>query len=163
MDRRGFSLTETVLAVVLTIVIGLVVIINLSQRKGTSDLNVATREIASFLRQAQANSVSGIGGSGWGVHFANPTTSGNYPSYTFFSGAAYVATATGNQTFRLPATVSYTTSSVAQGPSGRDILFAQVSGAASASTGSLSITLFITARPTYSSTITISPTGAITF
>jgi prepilin-type N-terminal cleavage/methylation domain-containing protein len=133
--RRGFTLVELLVVVVLLVVIGAVVVTNLSGKRINTDLVTTVQQITTTLRQAQSDSMAQEGGASWGVHFAN-STSGR-PFYALFRGSYATGTVVGQ--YLLPSDVGFSSSSVPSGGT-LDITFAQISGAASAST---SITLYL--------------------
>lgn len=152
--KRGFTLIELLIVIAITVVLASVVIINLGSRKLGTDLTVTTQQIATLLRQAQSDSMAQEGSGSWGVHFANPST--GTPFYALFSGSYATGSVMGQ--YRLPGTVVYRTSTLASGAT-LDIIFAQVSGAASAST---SVGLLMPSAG-LSSTISVASTGAVSY
>ena len=130
--KKGFSLIELVTVAAVMVIISVVVITNLFSRRSKTDLDLTTRKIAATLREAQSRSAAQEGGTIWGVHFDNAAS---VPFYALFKTAYSSANAVGS--YRLPPSICFATSSVAQG-STLDVTFAQVSGLPSTST---SITL----------------------
>ncbi len=127
--RNGFTLIELLIVVAITVIVGVVAIVDISQRRVDTDLTSTAQEIATTLRQAQSDSMAVEGGTTWGVHFANSTATA--PFYALFSGASY-ATGTVEGYYRLPSTVAYRSSSLPPGSS-MDVVFSPVSGAVSGS------------------------------
>lgn len=153
--RTGFTLTELIIIIAIAAVIGLVSFPILFSRRNTNDLTDSAQQIASLLRQAQNDSMAGKQGASWGVHFQNATATA--PFYALFSSAYSATNTTGY--YRLPATVGYMTSTLPLGSS-VDIVFSQISGAASAST---SIGLYLVGQPSSQSIISIASTGVIRY
>jgi type II secretory pathway pseudopilin PulG len=154
--KKGFTLVELLVIVAIVVIIGGVVLVNLSGRRVDTDVITATQQIATLLRQAQSDSMAGEGGAVWGVHFANST--GTPPFYALFRGSYATGTVTGR--YLLPLSVAYRTSTLASGAT-LDVIFSQASGAASAST---SIGLYMPKENTaFSSTISVASTGAVSY
>ena len=153
--RRGFSMIEIVVVVAIIVVLGVVGILSLGTRKGTTNLQDATKQIAAVLREAQNNSMSQSMGVAWGVRFANVTAPG--PFFALFS-SSYSASNTAGY-YRMTDMVAYATSSLPVG-STTDIIFNQVSGSLAATR---TISLYLPGQPDQSSTITVAPTGAVSF
>ncbi len=154
-NRRAFTLIELIIVIGLMVAISLFVFPALFGRRNTADMQNTAQQIASLLRQAQNDSVSGKQGVSWGVHFENGTSTA--PFYALFS-SAYGATSTVAH-YALPPTVGYVTSTLAAGSS-LDIIFSQVSGNASAST---SVGLYLLSQPSAQSIISIASSGAVSY
>jgi prepilin-type N-terminal cleavage/methylation domain-containing protein len=155
--KKGFTLIELLVVIALLVIIGAVVIVNLGGRRVDTDLVATTQQITTTLRQAQSDSMAQEGGASWGVHFSNSTSA--RPSFALFSGTSYAAGTVVGQ-YLLPSTVAYRTSTLALGAT-LDIIFSQISGAASAST---SIGLYMPKENTaFASTISVASTGAVSY
>ena len=155
---KGFSLIELAVVLGISLVLGVVVLTTLLGRRSRVELDNTTKQIVSTLREAQSRAVSGEGNTVWGVHLENSTTTASF--YALFYTSYTTSTKLGY--WRLPTSIRYATSSIAQGSS-LDITFAQISGLPSTST---SVTLGGTGGGgvvTATSTITISAGGLITF
>lgn len=152
--RRGFTLVELLVTAALIVVIGVVALVNLGGKRNDTNVVAAAQQVATLLRQAQSDSMAQEGDVSWGVHFANSTNT--TPFYALFSGSYATGTIVGR--YHLPATVAYRTSTLASGAT-LDIIFSQVSGAASAST---SIGLYMP-NTAFSSTISVASTGAVSY
>jgi prepilin-type N-terminal cleavage/methylation domain-containing protein len=154
--KKGFTLIELLVVVALFLILGAVVVVNLAGRRVDTDVVATTKQIATLLRQAQSDSMAQEGGISWGVHFAN-NTSGR-PTYALFKGSYSTSTIVGQ--YLLPTSVAYQTSTLASGAA-LDIIFSQITGAASAST---SIGLYMPNENTaFSSTISIASDGEVSY
>ncbi len=152
--KRGFTLVELLIVIAISVIVGVVAILNISQRRADIDLTTAAQQIATTLRQAQSDSMAQEDGLSWGVHFANTTSPA--PFYALFKGS--YATGTVSQ-YSLPPTVAYQTSMLAPGAT-LDVTFSQISGAAV----STSIGLYMpNENSAFSSTIYVASTGAVSY
>ncbi len=154
-QARAFSLVELLVVVAIMVVLATVALANLSSRKNSTDLTSASKQIAALLREAQSNAMAQEGGTVWGMHFENATATA--PFFALFSSRYSPTTTVGF--YRLPAGVAYQPATLPSGTS-RDVTFAEITGAASAST---SIGLYMPSNPAFSSTITIASSGAVLF
>jgi type II secretory pathway pseudopilin PulG len=150
--RRAFTILEILIVAGISIAIGIVMVASLAGRRNRADLDNTTKEIAALLREAQSRSVAQEGGSVWGVHFDNNTST---PFFSLFKGSSY-GTSSEVKRYRLPPTVQFSSSSVAQGGA-LDITFNQISGEPSTST---SISLNQTAGGTSAAPENVSRTGS---
>lgn len=158
MRRRkdsGTTIIELVLVIGMIAILATVFLVNLQGRKGKTELTTTTQQIAALLREAQSRSVAQSSGTSWGVHFENSTTTASF--YALFNGTYSTSSRIGY--YRLPATVNYSTSSLASGAS-KEVTFTQITGTASAST---SITIFSVTDMSQSSTISVASSGAVGF
>ena len=158
--RSGFSLLESFIVVAMIAILSTVVVANLFTRNTRAILDSAVKEVVAVLREAQSRSAAQDGAATWGVHFDNST--GTAPFYALFK-ISYDSSSIADY-YRLPAGVSYATSSIDLGSS-LDITFAQTSGIPSATS---SITLNLTAGAAIdaaatSATIIVNATGLISF
>ncbi|HVN26044.1 MAG TPA: prepilin-type N-terminal cleavage/methylation domain-containing protein [Candidatus Paceibacterota bacterium] len=135
MPRKGFTLLELVVVVSIMVVVGAAVVVDFSGSSQEADLNSATRQIGTLLRQAQSDSLSEKQGARWGVHFDN--TNPNTPFYSLFytRNGSYLS---GNEVghYALPSDMCYDSSTVPTGGT-LNVIFSAVSGA----TTSTSVTL----------------------
>ncbi|OGZ01283.1 MAG: hypothetical protein A3B13_03265 [Candidatus Liptonbacteria bacterium RIFCSPLOWO2_01_FULL_45_15] len=156
-ERTGTTLIELLIVISMIGVISVVALLNLLGRSAQTDLNNATEQIASLLREARSRSVSQASSTSWGVHFENSTTTA--PFYALFYSQTY-STSTVLGYYRLPSGIVYATSSIASGSS-IDATFAQLSGQASSSA---SIKIYVSGKGTSnSSTISVASSGAVSF
>ena len=132
MFRKGFTLVELIIVIAITIVLGVAVVADFTNSGRVSDLRATTQEIASLLRQAQSDSISGKQGKVWGVYFDN--TNPGAPFYALYASAngAYTPTSEVGH-YALPSDLCYISSTVPIASS-VIIYFNQVSGLPSAST-----------------------------
>lgn len=156
MKRKGFTIIELALVIGMIVILSLAAFSNLSGRRNKTEINGIMQQMGAVIREAQSKSVSQVNGSIWGVHFENSVTS--TPFFALFNGAGFVATSSQSY-LRLPPDVSYVTSTLNRG-SKLDITFAQISGFPSATA---TISIYVTAQPNVSSTLTINSSGAVTF
>ena len=154
--RWGITMIEILITVAIAAILMGVSIVNLYGFRNRTDLSNTTRTIGAALREAQSRAIAQASSSAWGVHFENSTTT--RPFYALFISTTYSATSTVTRA-PLPLTVAYVTSSLALGAA-RDVTFAQLTGAPSAST---SIVIAITGNGSASATIAVASSGAITY
>jgi prepilin-type N-terminal cleavage/methylation domain-containing protein len=147
--KKGFTLIELLVTLAIMVVIGGVVFVGLSGKRGTSDLTSTTQQIETLLRQAQTDSMTQKNEAAWGVHFYNATGTGSF--YALFSGTYNAGTAAAQ--YALPGDIEYSPSSVPLGGT-LDVTFAQVTGIPSAST---SITLYLVVGESGTVTVSTSP------
>lgn len=151
----GVTILELIIVAALIVILALVSILNLSRRRPITEIDATARQIAALLREAQSRSVSQAEGASWGVHFENSTTTA--PFYALFRSSYSLNNRLGY--YSLPSTVGYASSSVPTGGT-KEVIFSQVSGAASAST---SVKIILLADPAVSSTIYVASSGAVRF
>ncbi len=154
--KRGMTMAELLIVVMIISVITLVSLPALSKRRGQNDLTNTTQQIVSILREARTRSVSQASSTSWGVRLGNPTTTS--PFYALFFSQSYGSTTTIGY-YKMPPTLAYSTSSIASG-SNLDITFSQLSGNALAST---SVNVYIIGNQSISSTINVASSGAVSF
>lgn len=157
-DQSGLSIAEYLIVIAIIVIISSVSVSNLVKRRSRRDLFSSKEQIISLLKDAQGRSVTQASSTSWGVHFENNTTTPDF--YALFRGLPYNASNTlGFQ--RLPAGVSFATSSVPNGSS-TDFSFYQISGLPTA-TGTIVLELSGGAgKPIIASTtINIEGTGLI--
>ncbi|KKW48162.1 MAG: hypothetical protein UY99_C0011G0025 [Parcubacteria group bacterium GW2011_GWA1_59_11] len=154
-SRKATTLIEVVLVIGLIAAISGVIIMNLVARKGKTELDTATRQIAALLREAQSRSMAQASSTAWGVHFDNSTSTA--PSYSLYHTSYSESNRLGY--YRLPAGVDYVSANLADGAS-RDILFLQLTGKVGASD---SIQIYQTGNSANSSTISVAQSGAVSF
>lgn len=147
---------ELILVIAIIVVVARFSYTALVGNVGTADLGGTTGKIVALLREAQTRSLAQSSSTTWGVRFSNVTSTAAF--YALFGGASYNTT-TLRGYYRLPSTVAYVSSSLAQG-STTDITFNQITGAASASS---SIRIYSLRNTSKSSTISVASSGAVSF
>ena len=152
--NSGATIAELVLVIAMVAIIGVITITTLVGRKSKVELETTTKQIVALLRDAQSRARAQASGVAWGVHFENSTSTA--PFYALFRSSYLVANRVGY--YRLPTTVGYATSSLAQGAS-RDVVFSQLNGTASPA----SIQIYLINSPTQFSTIQIGSSGAVSY
>ena len=120
---------ELLIVLGFVVILSIVVLPSLYGRRSRIDLDNTTRQIVALLREAQSRSMAQASSTSWGVRFENSTTT--TPFYALF--ATSYATGTRIGYYRLPPSIRYATSSVAEGGF-LDITFAQITGLPSTST-----------------------------
>ena len=100
---EGFSLLELVLALAVFAIVGGATAIPFASRFfNKNNLENKTNEVASSLRTAEINSISGKEHSRWGVHIGST-------KIILFKGSSYIPPGTGfDQTYDIPDTVTIT-------------------------------------------------------
>jgi prepilin-type N-terminal cleavage/methylation domain-containing protein len=155
-SRRAFTLIELVIVIAIIAAASIGTFLLFSGRRNATDLASTKEQIAAVLRQAQSRSVSRYQNVIWGVYFSNSTITA--PFYVLFSSS--YSTATTAAYYRLPPSVAYVTSTLAQG-STSTITFAGLSGTASAP---MSIGLYSkTQQSLASATVSIAADGEVGF
>lgn len=154
--KRGATLIELIVVVLIAAVLGVVAVTNLVGRKSGTEVEATARQVATLLREAQSRSMAQASSTTWGVHFEHSTSTA--PFYAlFYSGAYSASTRTGY--YRLPAGVGYDAATLAVGAT-RDVVFSQITGAAAPST---SVKIYSIGKPSTSSTIQVATSGAVSF
>ena len=156
--KNGFSLIEIFVVIGVIAILAAVSFTTLVNRRSRTEFDGTTRRVAALLREAQSHSMAQKDGTTWGVHLENSTATS--PFYAIFKTSYSTSGQIGY--YRLPTSIQYATSSIAEGGS-IDSTFAQISGLPSASS---SITLELTgggSAVTASSTITVNTNGLISF
>lgn len=125
--RGGFSLMEMVVVVALISILSVIAVTNLIERAAHEELDAATTQIATTLREAQSKAATQEGGTSWGVHFENSTATP--PFYALYKDPY----STGSVVLRksLSRGVRFSSSSIPFGGFS-NILFAQITGTPSA-------------------------------
>jgi prepilin-type N-terminal cleavage/methylation domain-containing protein len=126
MKRRGFTLVELLVTVVIMAILAIATLFTLKGRNNT-DLSSAGQQIGTILREAQSRSMTQASDTTWGVYFGNPT--GGHPFFALFSGPAY-STSTRSGYYSLPTDVCYETTNIPVGSS-TQVTFSPLGGAPS--------------------------------
>jgi type II secretory pathway pseudopilin PulG len=152
--RAGFTVLEVSLVIFIGAMLAALLISSLTGFRNRNDFDDTSKKMAALLREAQSRSLARASSTAWGVHFENSTST--TPFYALFSGTYGTSTRVGY--YPLPPSVSYVTSSLNTGSS-TEITFAQITGAASAST---TIVIKMSASGV-SSTIAVASSGAVRY
>jgi prepilin-type N-terminal cleavage/methylation domain-containing protein len=183
MDHRtkGFTLVELLVVVAVIAAIALVTLINAPTQSNERNMNVADQEIAATLRQAESNALSGneIGGvqGFWGVAFGAATGTQPFMRLFYATSTSGLASGTTEGYTPLPQNINYETSSIPSGgtlyvyysngslPSlGPQGVYASCTGFTCPATSTITIVLTTTGiGSTLTSTITVAPTGAVSY
>lgn len=150
----GFTLIELLLVIGLTIVLAVTALIYFGGSRSSTELDATAKIAVSFLRESQSRSVSQASSSAWGVHFENSTSTA--PFFSLFAGSYSSSTAI--SMYRLPASVFYTSSTLAAGGA-LNILFSTSTGGASVS----SSIGFIFRQSSSTRIISVASSGVISF
>lgn len=159
-SKDAFTLLEILITVAIFVVVTVVIFASLVTKKNTTAFNSIVQETVTTLREAQSRSISQENGVLWGAHFDNSSTP---PFFALYKGFYSPSNVVGQ--YSLPPSVSFSSSSISRGSS-IDIVFAPISGLPSTST---SIVFQQTSGSggsggvIVSSTITINPTGLISY
>ena len=153
-SSSGFTLIELVVTLGIFIILGGVVLINLSGKRTTVDLTNTSEDIAATLRQAQSNAMAQKGNTTWSVRF----TSGATSSFALFSGSYATGTIAGQ--YPLLNDIHFDASSIASGTY-IDVTFAPVTGIPSASTSIILDLMSGVSSVSASTTISVSSVGLI--
>ncbi|GEM_PF-745504 len=153
--KKGFTLIEIAVVMGIVVLLSVVGLGSLFNRRSRVDLDNTTRQIVALLREAQSRSAAQENGTIWGVHFDNAATT---TFYALFKTSYNASNTVGS--YPLSTVVRFSTASI---PSGRtlDITFAQISGNPSTSTP-LTLELFSGSRSGGSviATSTITPNAS---
>ena len=153
---KGFTVIELVLVLGIIAILSTVTFVGLSGRKSKTELDGVAKQMVSLLREAQSRAVSQSDSTVWGARFGNSTSTA--PFYALFRGSSY-STSTERGHYALPSDMAYATSTIPTGSS-TDIVFSQISGAASVSAD---IKIYLVSQPDSSSTISVGESGAINY
>ncbi len=166
--RAGFTLIEVLIVIAVIAVIAAVSVLNLAGRRTGAVLTDPAKQMGALPREAQGDALAGEQGAEWGVHFDNTTSTAQFYSLFYTSNGTYASSTEFGQ-YPLPAGLCFATSSVPDA-STSDVIFSTASGAPLASA---TITLQSMANGGCASTssaiviatatITVGPTGAVTY
>lgn len=149
-ERRGFTLIETMLVVVLfAIALGLSILYSQTSQL-RADLNTQASTIVSYLRLAQSNAIAGNTNEINAMHLGNN-------AYTLFVGPTYDPDESSNYTPDIPPTI--TIENIVLNGGGDDIIFDKSNGETD-SYGTFDIK---SNQINKSVTITILPIGTISY
>ena len=151
--RSGYTFVELLLVIGIIAILGAVTLVNLANPTGTRDVTSTAERIAALLREAQSRSVSQASSTSWGVRFDN----GASPFYALYGGT--YATSSREAYYALPATVGFSTSTIAA-DGFIEISFAQRSGSPA---GSSTVGIYSIRDPATSSTISVASSGMVSY
>jgi prepilin-type N-terminal cleavage/methylation domain-containing protein len=151
--NKGFSLVELLMVIVIIFVFVGLTFALLFSRKSKTTLDLTTKQIVAFLREAQNRSIAQEKDANWGVVFVNNTST---PS---FYGIFYSSTSTLVKKNNLPDEIKYSSSTIPEG-SYFAITFNKITGAPSTST---IIYLYSTPSSQITSSISINISGIIDY
>lgn len=158
--RFGFTLLEILIVSGLVVVVGTFTVVMLQGWRENKELNVATQQMATLLRDAVNKSMLQADGTSWGVHFDNVNPLD--PHYAIFYSDTYAPTKVAAR-YPLPRNLRFDFGG------GVDCVFSQISGElnSTASNGlctAQGIKILVATNQGVSSTVTIAPrTGSITY
>jgi prepilin-type N-terminal cleavage/methylation domain-containing protein len=153
--KKGYTLVELLITMAILVALAVVILPNfLGLRANGGQLIAVTEQLVSLLRNTQAQSMNQTSEAAWGIHFVNATNT--RPYYVIFQGNSFASGTIQQAKYLIPGGIAYTTSTLAVGAS-TDVIFAPLSGAASATT----IGFYLTASSSISSTVSIGSSGQI--
>ncbi|MFH1246263.1 MAG: prepilin-type N-terminal cleavage/methylation domain-containing protein [Candidatus Liptonbacteria bacterium] len=155
--RKGFSLIELMMVIGIMAIVGFFVLPNLSGKRSATQLDLATKEIAAALREAQGRALAEASSSAWGVHLDNVVSSS--PFFAVYAGTYNISSVTAREP--LPSGIQFATTSVPEEGS-RDISFGQATGRPQAST-TVQLVLKIPAGNVTSTIISVNAFGAVSY
>ncbi|HDH31509.1 MAG TPA: type II secretion system protein [Candidatus Wolfebacteria bacterium] len=154
-NNRSFTLIELVIVISITLLLFSAGFLKLLDYRQHQALKLTKQNIAAVLRNAQNLSISQESGNRWGIHFENPSGSGN-DFYELFSGVSY-STSTVISKNNLDPELQF--NDPASGVS-ENIIFLPLSGKLSAAA---SINISLVSDTSVSSTIIINANGQIEY
>ncbi len=117
--RYGFTLIEILVVAAIALLLSAIVLAGFNDFEAAQSLDLGSRNIASFIDKARTQTLSGLGGTPYGIHLSSG-------SAVLFAGASYQAGAPGNETLQFPGGLQASSISLAGG--GSDIIFDQLTG-----------------------------------
>ncbi len=177
---KGFTLIELLVVILIIAAIGLVTLVSAPEQNNARIMNVAAQEITATLHEAQSNTLAGnqVGGAQgfWGVAFSNATDTQPFMRLFYATSTSGLASGTAEGYTPLPAHIAYTTTSIPLGgvlyvyysngalPAlGTQGAYASCAGFTCPST-TIEIGLMTTSgAPALTSTVTVAPTGAVSY
>lgn len=185
MKRSGFTLAEMLVVVGIVMVLGVILMLSSPGEPASVGAVSVTQQIATLLREAQSRTLTGdLNGqtaSGfWGVEIMNATNTSPFYSLFFATSTANVASSSVtnvNGRNLLPPMVAFATSSVPAGgtlyvyyssgtfPPGQAIgAYGVCTGFTCPATTTITLSLYeFRSSPPVSTTITIAPTGEVSY
>lgn len=145
---NGFSLIEILISLAVLTSLLLIGTLSFSDLKTDKELQAIAGSIVSKLEEAKSNSLSGKGGSSYGVKF-------NDDSYVYFPGSSYIVSNDGNKEYQINS--NFQMSNDIPGSSD-SIVFSKITGD---SNYAATVTLFISSDPESKIEIIIGELGDI--
>ncbi len=146
--RKGFTIIESLIGIAIIAIIATIFVSLFGSFRGTSELTEVHTTIVGMLEDARARTLAAESNSAHGVHFETARA-------VLFRGNSYNASASSNEPYLLPGTVTISTISLG-GPA--DVVFTRLVGT---TTASGTITLQSVSDVTRTRTITILSTGIV--
>ena len=148
MNNKAFTLIELLIVIGIMIVLATVSFLSLASYRQQQTIRLASQSLTTFIRDAQAKSVSQESGLQWGVRFY--TQPAGRAAYYLFTDPT-----TPLNTVALPGGVEY---DPAMGALPKDVVFSRITGLPSPPT---TIILRLTNQTAVTRTITINAQGTI--
>ena len=145
---KGFTIIESLIGIAIIAIVATMFVSVFGIFRQSSDLTEAHSTIIGILQDARSRTLASESNSIYGVHFEQTQT-------VLFRGGTYDSSATSNEPYRLPTTVTISAISLG-GPS--DVVFTRLIGT---TTASGTITLQSIADSTATRTVTIFSTGVV--
>ncbi len=148
-QQKGFTLLEVVVTLAIAILIASIGFMSFSNASKVKNLQTIGDSITATLEKAKANSVTGNGGTVYGVKFS-PN------SYVYFSGNSYSATSSSNVTYAIDS--AFTATTTISNNADFAIIFSRLTGAANTTA---TITVSQITNPAVKKVIRVEPLGSI--
>lgn len=182
MDKKGFTLVELLITIIIAVAISAVTFLNYAQKKSNTEMTATAQEAGALVREAESRTIAGdqngtTGNGFWGVQFTNATNTTPYYSLFYATSTAGVASGTTVGRYTLPTSVSYVTSTIVAGGT---LYFYYTSGfvpgavigahetcvgyTCPAGTSTIMIGFYTPrSKPVLSSTVSIIPSGGVSY
>ncbi len=151
----AFTLIELLIVITITIILFGFGFFRIWDYQNRQSLDLTKQSIAMILRNAQDRSISQESGVRWGVHFENPSGSGN-DFYELFSGVVYSTSSVISKN-NLNQSIQFINPSAG---ASKDMIFAAITGLPSASS---SVIISLVGDSSASSTIIVNANGRIEY
>jgi len=148
---KGYSLIEALIVIGITLILSVMTLTAFGYFRTTQALGLGTENIASFIEKARHQTLEGLNGSQYGVHFTSV-------SAILFEGTTYVPNAASNEMLSFPGGLIAAQITLAGG--GSDVVFQYLTGNTS-QPGTIILQAGSDA-PSAQKTITISAAGIVT-
>lgn len=147
--RKGFSLTEILIVVAISIVLLTIVVSAFSGFNKNQSLNSTVSEVTSVLNEARALTLASYDNKAYGVHFQSDKV-------ILFKGNSFSSSDPSNKTTTISSKISISDITLSGG--GDNIIFQRLTGKTSQNG---TITLSLISDPSKSKTITVEVSGII--